>query len=143
MYTVPTARPSCGVGTGDAGRRDADIRGLAVDRGGLADALRHLPRHLRVHGALRGQERGIHPQQGVLERRRVGDDAAAHARRTRRAPTTSDETTRPPVSDSATATVQPRDQPPDELVAEDRRWPRVRAASVTRRSARGAPLAPR
>ena len=59
-------------------RGDPHVRRPPVDRGRPSDALRHLPRHIRVHGALRSQECRIHSQQGVLERGRVRDDAAAN-----------------------------------------------------------------
>ena len=60
-----------------------------------------------MHGALAGQQAGVHPEQGVLELGGVGDDPAAQDPD---APGTSTSAAAraPPVSDSATARVSPR-----------------------------------
>ena len=74
---MPGALAVLRVGAGDAGRRDADVGGAAVDRERLAHAVGHLPGDLGMHGARGASSSASTPRSECFTAVCVGDHAAA------------------------------------------------------------------
>ena len=77
---MPTGTPSCESGPATPVVEMPTVAGTPATARRSRTPRGHLRRDIRVHRSVRGQQAGVHAEQGVLEFGAVGDDAAVHDR---------------------------------------------------------------